>query len=93
MDGTTAATCQQAQRANGNINKVTSTLAASQISYQAVNVISTLNNTSTLPVTVTVTANSTTTSSTSTSTAGVQTSGPWRVGGAIGAGVLALAAL
>ncbi|KAK6389956.1 hypothetical protein LTR65_006007 [Meristemomyces frigidus] len=90
-----SAVCTQFQSGGGNINRQTTTLGASAILYQAIDVTQTINNTSTMPVTVTVTAKSSTTSTTSSSTAGVQTmsSGPWAMGGAVGAGLLALAAL
>lgn len=83
------------QSGGGIISKTSTTLGASAILYQAVDVTATVNNTSTEPVTVTVTAKSSTTSSTSSSTAGVQTmtSGPWAMGGAVGASLIALAAL
>ena len=73
----------------------TTTIGADMILYQAIDVTATITNSSTIPVTVTVTATPSTTSSTSSSTAGVETmtSGPWAMGGAVGAGLLALAAL
>ncbi|KAK5126739.1 hypothetical protein LTR85_009673 [Meristemomyces frigidus] len=97
MTGTTEAVCTQVQNGGGNINRQSTTIGASAILYQAIDVTQTINNTSTMPVTVTVTAKSSTASSstTSSSTAGVQTmsSGPWAMGGAVGAGLIALAAL
>ena len=97
MTGTTAATCVQVQQGGGIINRQTTTIGSDMIIYQAIDVTATINNTSTLPVTVTVTAkpSTTSTSTTSSSKAGVETmtSGPWALGGAVGAGLLALAAL
>lgn len=95
MSGYSSAVCTQAQLGGGNIQRTSSTLGASQIVYQAVDVTQTINNTSTEPVTVTVAPSTTsTTSSTSSSTAGAQTAnGPWAMGGAVGAGLVALAAL
>ncbi|TKA75054.1 hypothetical protein B0A55_05991 [Friedmanniomyces simplex] len=94
FSNTDSATCVQAAIGGGNIAKTTTTVGASGITYQAVDVTQTMNNTSTMPVTVTVTPTSSSTSSTSSSTAGAQTaSGPWAMGGAVGAGLFALAAL
>ncbi|KAK0267030.1 hypothetical protein LTR91_004673 [Friedmanniomyces endolithicus] len=94
FSNTDSATCVQARLGGGNIDKTTTTVGASGITYQAVDVTQTMNNTSTQPVTVTVAPSTTSTSSTSSSKAGAQTSsGPWMMGGAVGAGVLALAAL
>ena len=63
--------------------------------YQAVDVTATKNNTATMPKTVTVTGKAKKTSTTSSSIAGVQTTpaAPWAMGGAVGAGLVALAAL
>jgi hypothetical protein len=91
--GTTSASCDAASSSDGNVQRTTSILDASGINYVAVSVTATNNNTATQPVTVTV-APSSTTSSSSTSSAAAQTAaGPWAMGGAIGAGLVALAAL
>jgi len=97
LNGTTSAVCEELQTGNGggNIRKATSTFSASDVTFQAVDVTSTNNNTSTMPQTVTITALPTTSSSTtSSSTAGAQTGNtPWAMGGAAGAALAALAAL
>ncbi|WPG97499.1 Hypothetical protein R9X50_00027600 [Acrodontium crateriforme] len=94
LDGTTSAVCSNLARNGGNVAKDTSTLGASQIKYQAISITQTINNTATLPVTVTVTPSSTSTSSSSSSGAANPTAAaPWTLGGAVGAGLLALAAL
>ncbi|KXL46028.1 hypothetical protein M433DRAFT_234332 [Acidomyces richmondensis BFW] len=95
LTGSTSAMCSQGAEGGGYIQKTSTKIGADQIVYQAVDVTATMNNTSTIPATVTVTAQQSTTSSTSSSTglAPTMSSGPWAVGGAIGAGLVALAAL
>ncbi|KAK3072562.1 hypothetical protein LTR53_006616 [Teratosphaeriaceae sp. CCFEE 6253] len=94
FSNTDSAVCIQARIGGGNIDKTTTTIGASQILYQAVDVTMTMNATGTGPMTVTVAPSTTSTSSTSSSTAGAKTaSGPWAMGGAVGAGLVALAAL
>ncbi|KAK4958493.1 hypothetical protein LTR10_004921 [Elasticomyces elasticus] len=93
FSNTDSAVCVQAAVNDGNIGRVSTTVAGNGINYQAVLVTATANATTSGPVTVTVKPTSST-SSTSSSTAGAQTAaGPWAMGGAFGAGLLALAAL
>jgi hypothetical protein len=94
--GTTSASCNQRASGGGQVQQTNTAIGSDQIVYQAIDVTATMNNTSTQPVTVTVTATPSSTSETSSSTAGAQiTAGkqPWAIGGAIGACMLAIAAL
>ncbi|CAK4031608.1 Hypothetical predicted protein [Lecanosticta acicola] len=83
LAGSTSAVCSQVASGEGMVERgTTSTLAPSQIVYQAVN------------VTATATAGTTAaSSSTSSAAAAVSTRGLWCMGGALGAGLVLLIAL
>ena len=85
--------CSQIAHGGGNIQKTSGTIAASEIVYSAIDVTA-LKQQTTGPKTVTVApTTSSTTSSSSTGGVETMTSGPFAMAGAIGAGLLAFAAL
>lgn len=100
MTAFTTGECYQERVAGGQIDRSSASVGTDEILYQAMLVTATANATTSGPDTVTVTqlptSSSTTSSSLATFTGGVPTApanGAWAVGGAVGAGLAALAAL
>lgn len=97
--GTETATCSQGiLDSNSNIVRTETTISGSMISFQAVQVTATQNITSTSSGTAGAkTTSATSSSATSTSSAGVAgqsaAAAPWAMGGVLGAGLMAIAAL
>ncbi|KAI7169059.1 hypothetical protein D0869_13997 [Hortaea werneckii] len=93
----TTGECHQEYIKNGIIDRTSQSVGTDVITYQAVQITATAMNSSTIPQTVTVTptpSSTTSSSSSSTNFADVQTAnGPWAMGGAVGMGLAALAAL
>ncbi|KAK3674858.1 hypothetical protein LTR78_005202 [Recurvomyces mirabilis] len=97
--GTETATCSQGiLDSNSNIIRTETTISGSMIAFQAVQVTATQNITSTSSGTAGAkTTSGASSSATSTSSAGVAgqsaVAAPWAMGGALGAGLMAIAAL
>lgn len=93
----TTGECHQEYLQNGQIVRTSRSVGTDVITYQPVQITATAMNSSTVPQTVTVTptpSSTTSSSSSSTNFADVQTAnGPWAMGGAVGMGLAALAAL
>ncbi|RMZ12574.1 hypothetical protein D0862_02631 [Hortaea werneckii] len=93
----TTGECHQEYIRNGIIDRTSQSVGTDVITYQPVQITATAMNSSTVPQTVTVTptpSSTTSSSSSSTNFADVQTAnGPWAMGGAVGMGLAALAAL
>ncbi|KAI7348925.1 hypothetical protein KC320_g6355 [Hortaea werneckii] len=94
----TTGECHQEYIKNGIIDRTSQSVGTDDvITYQPVQITATAMNSSTAPQTVTVTptpSSTTSSSSSSTNFADVQTAnGPWAIGGAVGMGIAALAAL